>query len=253
MKNNQIEKAEYQLQRLDKIPRGNTCRGVNKTIIAYLLSQQIKLRRFLDIPCGDGDFLRTVKDFFPNAEAVGVDVMLPRHSLGAEFVQANASSKLPFAKNQEFDLITSVSGVMEFDNTLYFFEQLKELLKPDGTLVVTNDNLLTIQDRFLYLLFGRTRQYRTLIAFDKPSWKIISIQNLRRILWEAGFEIEKIEYVPVISKEWLWLPLALPIYLTQWIYLKTSENEISLQEKKQVLPFVSLFSRHYVLFCRHKS
>lgn len=50
----------------------------------------------------------------------------------------------------KFDLVLSVSGVMEFDNTLQFFEQCKNHLNVGGMFLVSNDNLMSVRDRLSF-------------------------------------------------------------------------------------------------------
>lgn len=239
---------------LEKIQRGNTSPGVNREIIEYLLSlnEDFADKKFLDVPCGNGAFLQAVKDFFPKSKTVGGDVCLPSTIFSHEFVQIEAQREFSFETNQKFKVITCISGVMEFDNTLNFFEQIKENLTEDGLLIVTNDNLLSVRDRILFLLFGRFRQYRLFIQNDKPTWKTVSLQNLHRILSEAGFEITETKYVPAKKSEWIWFPFALPIYAFQYLYMRFGEKETSFAEKRELYPFLSLLSRHYIVFCRVK-
>src|SRR3954451_6460316 len=74
-------------QDLAEIPRGNTCRGVNRSIIELLLAGGSDLdgSRVLDVPCGRGEFLDTIKRFFPRARTTGAD--LQRHDdLSHEFL-----------------------------------------------------------------------------------------------------------------------------------------------------------------------
>jgi hypothetical protein len=141
---------------------------------------------------------------------------------------------------------------MEFDNTLSFFEKLKEHLDDNGLFIVTNDNILSVNDRILYLLFGRLKQYRLFTGNNEPTWKIIPLQNLLRILDEAGFETIEIKYIPVKTAEWLWLPIAVLIYVSQILYLKFAEKQVSSAEKDYRFPFLSLLSRHYICICRTK-
>ena len=74
-----------------------------------------------------------------------------------------------------------------------------------------------------------------------------------RILSDAQFRVTRIIYVPPKLTEWLWLPLALPIYIAQYIYLKFSDKDIEKEKIREMFPFVSLLSRHYILICRPKS
>lgn len=241
----------------DQIPRGNTAPFVNNTIIKSLISKKFDLNNHsaLDIPCGEGIFLDVLKDYFPNCETIGADLIHPQNEkFNHRFVSFNASkSVLTFENQAKFKLITCISGVMEFDNTLHFLGQLRNNLDDQGILILTNDNLLTVRDRCLYLLFGRFGQYKLFIENGEPTWKIVSLQNILRIIDEAGLKLIEIKYVPVKWSVWLWLPLALILYFFQSIYLHFAETKVNIIEKKLRYPFLSLLSRHYILICSKKS
>src|SRR5208337_436093 len=134
---------------LIKTPRGNTCEGVNKAIIKYLYVNYggDARKSLLDIPCGGGEFINATKSFFPNMNVKGCDLPpSPPNSLqGREYESVDASK--PFDLNKEFDIITSISGVMEFDNTTQFLESCHKHMKENGILVITNDNHASIYDR----------------------------------------------------------------------------------------------------------
>ncbi len=239
---------------LAEIPRGNTSPGVNREIIKYLLSlgEEFSGQHFLDLPCGQGLFLQAAKNFFPNIETVGGDISAPTAGFSHKFLPINAQKDFLLETENKFKVITCISGVMEFDNTLAFFEKLKENLAGTGLLIISNDNLLSVRDRVLYLLFGRFRQYHLFIPHDRPTWKTISLQNLLRILIEAGFDPIEIRYVPPLPGEWMWLPLAFPIYIFQYLYFLLAEKNISVIEKRNLYPFSSLLARHYFIVCRQK-
>ncbi len=241
---------DNQAAKLARIPRGNTCPGVNREIIEILLEREFAPTALLDVPCGAGDFLRTVKDFFPNCETFGADIRPPEQDFPGRFMQLDAQSDDLFQISGKPDAITCISGVMEFDNTLAFFDKLRGNLSENGVLIVTNDNLVAVRDRVLYLLFGRFRQYRRFIGSDQPTWKMLHLQNLLRILKDANFEKVEIRYAPVVSGDWMWLPLALILYVFQVIYFHLAETETTFAEKSALYPFAALLSRHYVVVCR---
>ncbi|MEP7076408.1 MAG: methyltransferase domain-containing protein [Acidobacteriota bacterium] len=234
---------------LDHIPRGNTAPGVNRTVIDYLSTKIDRATQaaVLDVPCGNGEFIAAVTTLFPGLTAVGVDIAPPDRE---GFVKADLSSSEELKFETRFDVITSISGVMEFDNTLNFLRRLREIIADDGLLIVTNDNLLSVRDRVLYFFSGRFRQYPMFIADDAPTWKILPLQNLMRILRDAGFETAEIRYVPAKWTEWFWLPIALPIYLSQNLAFALGRDAVPYKEKAARYPFVSLFSRHFILICR---
>ena len=238
--------------RLKEIPRGNTCPGVNRAVIEHILKLP-EIRResnLLDVPCGNGEFLDAVNLFVPAVKTYGIDIATAKPEFAHDFIQANLSTLSSLDLTTKFDLVTCISGVMEFDNTLAFFERIRELICQDGEFIVTNDNLLSIRDRITYLLFGRFWQYRFSSASGETTWKILTITNLVRILSDAGFEVEEIKYVSPKWIEWFWLPLAAPIFAFQKLSPAIKGASGSNRDRLNMLPFISLLSRHYILFCR---
>lgn len=61
--------------------------------------------------------------FFPKSQVRGCDVEMPESLSAEDFALVNASRPFHVFEQTKFDLVLSVSGVMEFDNTLQFFEQ----------------------------------------------------------------------------------------------------------------------------------
>ena len=240
--------------KLESIPRGATARGVNRAVIEYLLEHHETQAPIsvLDIPCGQGDFLHTLQSFFPSAQAHGCDLTLPDKADTKAFSAVDASRTFSVFDGKQFNCIISISGVMEFDNTLQFFESCEKQLTEAGTLIVTNDNLITLRDRLEYLLFGKVRQYSIFLKSGEPTWKILPIQNLCRILHDAGFKATEIRYVSMKSKDWVWLPLALPIYALQYLYMMASRTDMTLRQKLMLYPFKSLFFRHYLIICQKR-
>ena len=240
---------------LDSIPRGATARGVNRAVLAYLLKKEPNTAAFsvLDIPCGQGEFLATLQTFFPKATARGCDLAAPTGSDAAHFAAVDASRSFTVFGGQSFDYVISISGVMEFDNTLQFLESCANHLQDAGTFIVTNDNLLTLRDRVEYLLFGKFRQYSAFMVANEPTWKILPLQNLLRTLHDAGFSVVDLSYVSMKTKDWLWLPLAVLVYPLQRLYMQFKTSGMPLPQRLQMHPFKSLFYRHYVVVCKKRN
>ncbi|HYJ90696.1 MAG TPA: hypothetical protein VEV84_05260 [Pyrinomonadaceae bacterium] len=205
-----------------------------------------------DVPCGKGEFLDVIKKYFPKCRTMGADIVKPAEC-AHEFYQFDAQETTGVNGIKDCEVVTCISGVMEFDNTLLFFEKIHGLLSRQGEFLVTNDNLLTVRDRLLYLFFGRFRQYRHSTQSGAPTWKIIPLQNMIRILSDAQFDVVRIIYVPPKFTEWLWLPLAFPIYLAQYAYVQIADIDVDGQTIREMLPFVSMLSRHYILVCCPKT
>lgn len=232
--------------KLNAIRRGNTCEGVNRLIVECLLTEfdaSVGLT-LIDVPCGNGEFLDAFQAIFPKSIATGAGPSRPAVGFNHAFLPFDGENP-PNGTGATFDIATCISGVMEFDNTLSFFRSVRGMVEENGIFIVTNDNLLTIRDRLLYLFSGRFGQYPFRTDPDDSTWKIIPAQNLIHILGRAGFSVEKFEYVPVLWADWFWVVLALPFFLLQ--NLSASKGSAI---KRRVFNLRSFLSRHYVVVCR---
>lgn len=237
--------------KLENIPRGMTSRGVHRSILEYLLQAGDRFdgKALLDIPCGEGSFMSSLRLFFPMALLRGCDLRKPLHVAPEDFCLIDANQPFTVFPETQFDVIFSISGVMEFDNTLQFFTQCRNHLRESGVFIVTNDNVAGMRDRFSYFWLGKPKQYSLLVTRNQPTWKILPISNIIRILQDAGFAIQEIRYVPLRWKEWLWLPLALLIYPFQYLHLRRADHPMPMALRQAMYPFQSLLSRHYVIIC----
>lgn len=234
---------------LRSIPKGNTCHGVHRAVVDHLVGggRNLASARLLDLPCGDGTLVKTLREFFPGAQVRGADLHLPAVPLpGLSRVDASRPFSIPGGK---FDAITCVSGVMEFDNTRQFFESCRLHLASNGRLIVTNDNLVSVRDRLAYFACGKTRQFELYGTPDRPRWKVIPLQNLLRILHDAGFAVRAIQYVPIRAKDWLLLPLAAALWPGQWLHTRFARGRMPQAERRTLFPFSALLSRHYLVVC----
>ena len=138
---------------------------------------------------------------------------------------------------------------MEFDNTLQFFVQCKDRLREGGLFLVTNDNVVAIRDRIAYFWLGKVRQYQLFATQGQPTWKVIPLHNMVRILQDAGFKIREIRYVSLRLKDWLMLPLALLVYPIQFLYMRFTRTKMPIAMRHEMYPFRSLLCRHYIIVC----
>jgi hypothetical protein len=241
-----------------QIPRGSTCPGVHAFVLKLLLASQKSLGQgaLLDIPCGKTEFLTTLKQFLPQWQLSGADLFVPPHSEGHAFHQIDAANGFSIEGQPLFDCITCISGVMEFDNTLQFFKDCNRHLHAHGTLIVSNDNHLSVYDRLSYLLLGSFRRpYRIFVAPGQTTWKVIPINNLCRILSDSGFEVTNVHYMSTSPKDlllgFLFGPLLYGIQLIYRVTDKSSRRStIPAHLRSKLYPFKSYFCRHYVVECK---
>ena len=233
-----------------RVPKGNTCEGVNECILSHLAGMPGDWNgsRFLDLPCGRGEFMEALRDAYPGAAVHGADLTANGESSQVRKVDLSRSFRV--FPELTFDVVTSISGVMEFGNTLQFICSCRDHLCPNGLLIITNDNIQTTRDRLSFLFLGRVRRFKLYAAPGEPTWKMVSIQNLVRCLQDSGFTIETITYTSTGVKEWLLAPIALLLWLPLWLRVRHWEKAKGNALPAKMYPFRSLFCRHYVLVAR---
>lgn len=230
------------------IEKGNTQIGVNKCVISLIQARfsQEKKFKLLDIPCGSGEFLRSFKKIYSNVQVQGQDLFAePVNEIKPYFLKGDAKD---FSKvDRPFDIITSISGVMVFDDITGLFQNASENLNPEGYFIVTNDNILTIRDRFSFLFFGRLKRFKLLYSKDEGNWNVILIQALWKLFMQNNFKLEDVKYTSIRAEDYLLIPVAVFFYPIQLLYLLTAKSEMPISLRLKLFPFISLIARHYVM------
>ena len=106
----------------------------------------------IDVGCGGGGFLMSVKHYFPNAYLAGVDISeASMQNLKAIGVDGFCGSLYDVELPQKFDYITS-SQVLEHVNQPYLFQQTLRKLAHDNTIIMID---IPAADSFTARKFGR--------------------------------------------------------------------------------------------------
>ena len=236
------------------IARGETQVGVNELVLTRLYNRYAPDEAFsaVDLPCGSGHFLDCLRQLFPRAQLWGGDIARPAPHAEARLFEMDLTEDFPFPPGQQFDLVTSISGVMMFSNTLRFIKNCTGVLKPGGTFVLTNDNQATLRDRLSYLFMARYRIFDAVFEDDELMTENVPINELVRLLRTHGVEIEDIHYTSLYRKDLVLLPLAVIAYAVQYLYLRRRNTRLPAELKWKMYPFRHMFHRHYVIFGRKK-
>ncbi|MCR5863766.1 bifunctional 2-polyprenyl-6-hydroxyphenol methylase/3-demethylubiquinol 3-O-methyltransferase UbiG [Aquincola sp. J276] len=259
-----VSRKEYAVTRVGdvQVPQGNTSRGVNREIFKYLqeAAPAAGWKTLLDLPCGHGLFVQTINRHLP-LQAHGADIMpSPAHLAPHEYTRFDASAALagplPEPLQGRYDVVTCISGIMEFGNTSQFFDFCAQRLAPGGCFIVTNDSIFTVQDRLLYLLLGRTRRLKLFRVRNQSVWHIIPMPTTVGMLHAAGFRVERVVHVLGKPKDLWMLPLAALLYPLLRLYVGCSsffeKSSIDPGLKAGMYSFRSLFCTSYVLICRRQ-
>jgi len=151
----------------------------------------------LDVGCGTGALLRALRGAEPRARVRGVDltpamlrVAARKLGAGAGLAAADAAA-LPFAAGS-FDLVVSTSSLHYWPDPVAGLREMGRVARPGGRIVVTDwcDDFLAcwVCDRALRLV---DRSYR----------RAYGSRECRRLLAEAGLQIERIDRYKI---DWLW-------------------------------------------------
>lgn len=165
--------------------------------------------RILDVGCGTGANLLMLSKY-GDAEGVDVseDALTFCRERGLNKVKLGAGEALPY-DDGTFDLVTALDVVEHMDDDLAGVTEMRRVLRPGGRVLLfvpTFMFLWGLQDE----VSNHRRRYR--------------LPELRRVLEQAGFEIERTTYVNIT----FFLPILLIRKLMRLTGIRTSsENSIN--------------------------
>lgn len=234
------------------IERGETQKGVNANVLKCIVNRfpDDKPFKALDLPCGSMLFLSYLKKLYPNAIVTGADIKEPGREKCGEFIKMDLTKDFSLVAEEKYDLITSISGVMMFGNTLNFISNCARRLKPGGTFIITNDNSTTIADKLFFLFLGRYRLFRPVFEDTETLTQNIPLQELYRLLRINGLVIETIKFTSIYTKDLIFFPVAILIYPIQRFYLYCKKAKIPTNLVNLMFPFKHYFCRHYIIVAR---
>jgi 2-polyprenyl-3-methyl-5-hydroxy-6-metoxy-1,4-benzoquinol methylase len=234
------------------IPQGQTEKYVNRTVLE-ILNNSIDRNEpvsMLDLPCGNMELLICCRQLFPAASLAGADLYTPVQQDEMRFIQMDLTGNFTELRDEQFDVVLSVSGIMMFGNTQRFIDNCSRHIRPGGTLIITNDNHATIRDRLYMLLFGRFRMFRLLYEDDERTTQYVSMQELVWLLRKYRFEIANITYTSFYWWDVILLPLLVLIYPFHWLYLQTRKTGLPKSLRRKMFPLTHFFKYHYVIIAK---
>jgi SAM-dependent methyltransferase len=185
--------------------------------------------RLLDVPAGQGALAARLK-------AAGFDVracdLYPElfRVRDIEVRRGDLSGTLPYADG-EFDYVVCLEGLEHIENPHQAIREFARLLAPGGQLIVSTPNILNVEERAKWLLYGYTSHFKPispkhLEAQHKHSGgkhevalhiNPIAYPELRYILERYGFQVVGIHKDRAKRLLWLYAPLVWMIRLVGWL------------------------------------
>jgi ubiquinone/menaquinone biosynthesis C-methylase UbiE len=201
---------------------------------------------YLDYACGTGWIMGVFKDLIRNKLGVDTSTAQPavaqRKAPDAEFIHGNVVAELGLPGGQRFSFITSFRLLLnlEPEHRSVILRALRELLTPDGYLVVDNH-----MNRYSVLGLTALFAHKVLRVPRKPlvppgKRGIISTMSefeVRRLLSEAGLEPVKVHRIFVFPGHG-----KLQLLPTRWL--------VPVEAFMSRIPLLKLLSKSQIYVCR---
>lgn len=184
--------------------------------------------RLLDVPAGQGalsvrlqraGFSVSACDLYPELFRVP----------GIEVRRGDLSGTLPYG-DAEFDCVVCLEGLEHIENPHQAIREFARLLSPRGHLIVSTPNILNVEERAKWLLYGYTSHFKPISAEHIQAQSHhsggkrevalhinpIAYPELRYILERYGFQVAGIHRDRPKRLLWLYAPLVWLIRLVGW-------------------------------------
>jgi ubiquinone/menaquinone biosynthesis C-methylase UbiE len=195
--------------------------AIHDTVVGIL--RTLPRGAVLDVPAGEGALAARLIDAGFEVRCCDLYPEIFRLD-GVDIHQGNLDEELPFA-DQSFDYVTCLEGLEHIENPQQAMREFARVLKPRGRLIVSVPNILNIEERLKWLLYGYTSHFKPISraasarlhseydgrveigAHVNP----IGYSELRYILEKNGFEIVNTHRDKPKSNAWLYWPLVTTI------------------------------------------
>ncbi|MDX6305477.1 MAG: hypothetical protein QOI77_2446 [Blastocatellia bacterium] len=210
-------------------PRGDSAaaplahEAIHDTVVRILEKEE--RGPLLDVPAGEGalaarlivaGFEVSCCDLYP--EIFRLD--------GVGIRQGDLNGDLPF-DNHLFDFVTCLEGLEHIENPQQAIREFARVLRPGGTVIVSIPNILNIEERLKWLLYGYTSHFKPMTRAHVARLRAeydnreeiaahvnpIGYSELRYILEKYGFHIAQVYRDKPKSNAWLYWPIVLLIRL----------------------------------------
>jgi ubiquinone/menaquinone biosynthesis C-methylase UbiE len=211
----------------EKAPAPLAHQAVHDTVVNIL--QHFPKGKLLDVPAGTGALAaRLVRAGF---ELACCDLYPEIFRLNeVEIRRADLGGSLPYP-DKSFDYVTCLEGLEHIENPQNAIREFARLLRPGGHLITSVPNILNIEERLKWLIYGYTSHFKPISRAavaglagefaDKKEVALhvnaISYSELRYSLEESGFEIRQLHRDRPKAHLWLYWPIVAAIRLVGWL------------------------------------
>jgi len=199
----------------------------------------------LDIGAGHGELIALMRSKF-DVQSVACDYTdklmdLPDVKVGI----ANLNNEnLPFS-DCSFELVTFTEVVEHLEHYRHTLRDIHRVLKPGGTLVLTTPNILNLQSRIRFLIFGFYNLFGPLHVSESELHSTgghinpVSYFYLSHSLLDAGFTNIELSIDKKQRTSSAWLPLL-------WLPIKFF-SKLTMRKEKRKYRTIDIYNERYVL------
>ena len=203
----------------------NTSRNTHN-VVAGLLFEEAYLKKVLDIPCGEGAFIRRLLE--KKLDVCAGDCVDIFKVGGADFKKCDMNRPLPFEED-EFDAIVCVDGIEHIERPFDFIRECRRIIRNKGVLVISTPNISSLRSRWRWTLTDFHNKCKSPLYEAIPSplhhISMLSFPNLRYMLHTNSFRIHSIRTNRVKTISWVYSTLVPISYLVTWrVFNKEEEN-----------------------------
>lgn len=193
--------------------------------------------RLLDVPAGQGALTARLKNLGFEARACDLYPELFRVP-DIDVRRGDLSGTLPYA-DAEFDYVICLEGLEHIENPHQAVREFARLLSPGGHLIVSIPNILNIEERVKWLLYGYTSHFKPISAEhiqtqsqhsgDRQEVALhinpVAYPELRYILERYGFRVAGIYRDRSKRFLWLYAPIVWLIRIIGWFTAEARRRE----------------------------
>jgi SAM-dependent methyltransferase len=173
--------------------------------------ERLEPHTVLDIGCARGFLLRTLRDRMPDIVCYGIELSAPlsneARESGITVFNKDVAAGIPL-QNASIDLAVMGEVIEHVFDPDACLEELRRVIKPGGSLIVTTPNLASWFNRLLLLVgvqpvFSETSTRKKYghwlpifgqgVTVTQGHLKLFTLGALRELLCDLGFAIERVE------------------------------------------------------------
>ena len=203
----------------------------------------------LDVPAGEGALAARLIDAGFDVRCCDLYPEIFRLD-GVDIHRGNLDAELPFA-DRSFDYVTCLEGLEHIENPQQAMREFARVLKPGGHVIVSVPNILNIEERLKWLLYGYTSHFKPISRAASERLRAeyedrveiaahvnpIGYSELRYVLEKNGFDIVSVYRDKAKSNAWLYWPIVTTIKLISMLTPRQKKSERWTEElaSKEVL------------------